>query len=54
MEEMRMSRSERIIATGPGPDSQCHSLLQITIDANGNLASGFLTNTPDCQCVPSL
>jgi hypothetical protein len=46
--------SERIISSGPGPDDQCHALLHITVDANGRLTSGFLTNTPDCQCVPPL
>ena len=46
--------TEHIIATGPGPDNRCRALLHITIDANGRLTSGFLTNTPDCQCVPPL
>jgi len=46
--------SERIISAGPAPDDQCWALLHITVDANGRLTSGFLTNTPDCQCVPPL
>ena len=46
--------TEHIIATGPGQDSRCRALLHITIDANGRLTSGFLTNTSDCQCVPPL
>jgi hypothetical protein len=46
--------TEYIIATGPGPDSRCRALLHLTVDANGRLTSGFLTNTPDCQCVPTL
>jgi len=53
-QEVTIPFTENIIATGPGPDSRCRALLHITIDANGRLTSGFLTNTPDCQCVPPL
>jgi hypothetical protein len=53
-QEVTIPFTEHIIATGPGPDDWCHALLHITIDANGRLTSGFLENTPDCQCVPPL
>src|SRR4051794_37952831 len=36
-QEVTIPFTEEIIATGPGPDSRCHALLHITIDANGRL-----------------
>ena len=53
-QELTIPFTESIIAAGPAPDSQCRSLLHLTVDANGRLTSAVLGSTEDCFCVPPL